>query len=560
MSLKRARMSDPDVMDYGSRYTRGQKAGYWAARKFNRLHPWPTHGAARIQRGSELSLAAFGPTYKQATDEQKANRKYTGFTGKGLYLGSSFGGQGNYFRRMMRRQMHRTMAGQTPLGQLGKRLGRTAIRRAEGALMASGNGSYDISANNLVAGGGLSVPTFATHSDETGSLVIKHEEYVKDIYGVPWSGGSVVEPFVNDAIGLNPGLSSSFPWLSQIAANYEEYEFLQLMFCFKTRVGDNLTTTDGQVGTLLMFTDYNATDQKRRTKQDMLQAYGTSTAKISDSDILHGIECDPSKIKGDAHKFVRTGGITQDLHDFDWGLFQVAVDNTPEVLSNKVVGELYVSYTVRLSKPRLFSQLGLSINQDQFLVNHIASGNPNPTISTAILGTGVSNSIGCVLATTASGNNASNHLITLPASFSGNVEVLVVVDRITAAGTGSVKDMYIDSLTGNVAFSRDLPAGESRLEDGSSDDVDPNFGSMIALANATTTSSVMLCHLRTSMAAFGVDNSFNIVVKSDNNADESHYKIWICVRRYNSLDKVTADQFKDPAGRIIDITSPAIAN
>ena len=106
------------------------------------------------------------------------------------------------------------------------------------------------------------------------------------------------------------------------------------------------------------------------TKQDMLQAYGTTVAKITDEDILHGIECDPSKIKGDAHKFIRSGQTTQDKHDFDWGLFQIAVDNTPAVLSNKVIGELYVSYTVKLSKPRLFAALGLSIPQDQFLVKH----------------------------------------------------------------------------------------------------------------------------------------------------------------------------------------------
>lgn len=88
------------------------------------------------------------------------------------------------------------------------------------------------------------------------------------------------------------------------------------MFCFKTRVGDNLTTTDGQVGTIMMFTDYNATDKPRKTKQDMLQAYGTTVAKITDADVQHGIECDPTKIKGDAHKFMRVGKIDQDLHDF----------------------------------------------------------------------------------------------------------------------------------------------------------------------------------------------------------------------------------------------------
>ena len=155
-------------------------------------------------------------------------------------------GQGNYFTRMMHRQMNRTLAGQTPLGQLGKKIGRNLIGRVEGAVL--GQGSYDVPAvraNNLVAGGGLSVPTFSSSQDETGALTIQHSEYVKDIYGLPWSPGSggaagtQIEHFKNDSIHLNPGIGKNFPWLSQIAANYEEYEFKQLMFCFKTRVGDN---------------------------------------------------------------------------------------------------------------------------------------------------------------------------------------------------------------------------------------------------------------------------------------------------------------------------------
>jgi len=45
---------------------------------------------------------------------------YRRVKGRGMYLGN-FAGQGNYFKRMMRRQMNRTLAGQTPLGALGKK-------------------------------------------------------------------------------------------------------------------------------------------------------------------------------------------------------------------------------------------------------------------------------------------------------------------------------------------------------------------------------------------------------------------------------------------------------
>lgn len=535
-------------------------------------YPGKYYGYIAVPR-SEATFETYGPSWSVANPAQRKARldnKYIGagryrkrrsYRGRGMY----YGGAGSYFSRMMRRQMHRTMAGQTPLGQLGKKLGRSALARAEGALMASGSGSYDLNAaapasNNLVAGGGLSVPTFGTHDDETGSLVVQHEEYVKDIYGVPWTSNdpntaSIVEPFVNNAIALNPGLATTFPWLSQIACNYEEYELLQCMFCFKTRVGDNLTTTDGQVGTLLMFTDYNATDQPRRTKQDMLQAYGTSVAKISDNDILHGIECDPSKIKGDAHKFVRCGQTSQDKHDFDWGLFQIAVDNTPAVLSNKVIGELYVSYTVRLSKPRLFAALGLSIPQDQFLVKHTAPTNGN-AVGT-LVGSGESNSLGSSLELInhATLGNYTIVKVTLPASYSGALEAVVILDRINSeTPTGQVSSMFISNFSGNVVSQEDLAAGGTTVPQS---DVDPTSGSEYTTAvDAIADNRVVIVrHLYTTMASFGTDNTFSITLHTNNlnGGPASNYKMLIMLRRYNSLDKSSADVFKAPNGSVVDL-------
>jgi hypothetical protein len=48
------------------------------------------------------------------------------------------------------------------------------------------------------------------------------------VYGNPDLGGGVIEDFQNQSILLNPGLEASFPWLSQVAQNFEEYEFVQL--------------------------------------------------------------------------------------------------------------------------------------------------------------------------------------------------------------------------------------------------------------------------------------------------------------------------------------------
>jgi len=524
-------------------------------------YPKRFYGYQAVQRNLG-TYNRYGRTWNMASARQRkarVNDNYVGagkykrvkspmyrrLKGRGIYTGN-FAGQGNYFNRMMRRQMNKTFSGSTPLGALGKKIGRRALGAVEG--IVTGQGEYDLNgdapvSNNLVAGGGLSVPTFSTQSDETGSLTIQHSEYVKDIYGVPWTSNppgtpnTIVQPFKNDPMALNPGLASTFPWLSQIAANYEEYEIQQLMFCFKTRIGDNLTTTDGQVGTLLMFTDYNATDHPRQTKQDMLQGYGTSVSKISDSDIIHGIECDPTKIKGDAHKFVRTGGTSQDLHDFDWGLFQIAVDNTPEVLSNKVIGELYVSYTVRLSKPRLYSQLGNAIQQDQAIV--VQTRGSSGSSSVALAATGVSNSIGAQFVAT-SVNHPSQDLVevTLPGSFSGPFEVAVIGDKVT----GFLQGAAYEASYGNVSLKRDLTSSHV-----GSDDVDPGAGTT-GMNGTAGDHSVSLFHFNTTMAAFGEDNKVSFKLWCDGGSNPQEHKWLVMIRRYNALDKQGADAFITPQG------------
>ena len=523
------------------------KSAYWANRRFNQLHPWSTYGAARIKRGTKFSLDRFGSSYKDASDAQKKRRKMFGFTGKGMYYG-----QGSYFSRMMHRQLNRTLAGQTPLGHLGKKIGRNLLGRVEGAVL--GQGSYDIpavQANNLVAGGGLSVPSFVTSQDETGALHIQHSEYIKDIYGLPWSDSGLIDTFKNDSIHLNPGIARNFPWLSQVASNYEEYEFKQLMFCFKTRVGDNLTTTDGQVGTVMMFTDYNATDKARKTKQDMLQAYGTSVAKITDNDVLHGIECDPSKIKGDAHKFVRTGSNDEDLHDFDWGLFQIAVDNTPQTLSNKVIGELYVSYTVVLRKPRLYSTLGLAIQQDQFYIQGIQSAIVNGAVEIATVspvGSAVTNSLGCALSTDKSGGTAFLN-VTLPSSLSGAIELIWTNDKATTDLNGIVQP-YLISVGGNVELARDLATGSRFGGVNPADDSDPNA---ITGDNTFTNiySNTIVIHLNVEMASKDIDNKVHLglIMSTENVVVRSH----LMVRRYNNNELSVPPTFKDSDGAVISI-------
>ena len=552
---KKARPNTPDLDQLGDLDEDQLNRYYPSMAETNMMlqrkpkYPGRYYGYTAVPR-TQTTFKDYGPSWGSANPEQRKKRLSDFYIGAGRYRKrrryggrGMYYGQGNYFSRMMHRQMNRTLAGKTPLGHLGKKIGRNLLGRVEGAVL--GQGMYDLNgdapaSNNLVAGGGLSVPTFASSQDETGALTIQHSEYIKDIYGLPWSGGSITDTFKNDSLHLNPGIARNFPWLSQIACNYEEYEFKQLMFCFKTRVGDNLTTTDGQVGTIMMFTDYNATDKARKTKQEMLQAYGTSVAKITDNDVLHGIECDPSKIKGDAHKFIRVGSSDQDLHDFDWGLFQIAVDNTPETLSNKVIGELYVSYTIVLRKPRLFATLGLAIQQDQFLVPNIttdASGN----ITTHNVATATNNSLGCSLVADSIAGADVSHRLIFPSSLSGSIELMILLD---AGGSGAAGYVRLAGIGGNVTLSKDLALGSTvgPPATGALDDSDPSSGAGQVGHAATNAAQVTVAHFNVEMASKDVDNIVIITVR--NSTASTNMGALFLVRRYNDMESSDPPQFK----------------
>jgi len=131
-----------------------------------------------------------------------------------------------------------------------------------------------------------------------------------------------------------------------------------------------------------MATQYNVEDMPFTNKQDMMHYAGSMTSKVSQG-MLHGVECDPNKNSGSPGKFIRGGPIleSQDATNFDLGTLNVAVTSTPAEFTNKALGELWVSYTVVLRKPKFYIAEGSNIIQDYFLIKS-PSTTPIPVNST----------------------------------------------------------------------------------------------------------------------------------------------------------------------------------
>lgn len=386
---------------------------------------WPRaqYGVAHYLRGTPDNIERWGATWKQANAEQRALRAQFGYTGRGLYTGS---GRYNLLKSS---------------GRFTRGLGNVALSRLSGGGLYTGSGMYT---NNLISGAGTSigsVPSFTGGGDETGSFVVSHSEYLTDIYAPGVANSGVATPFSLQAFALNPGLQTSFTFLSQIAQNYEEYQFIQLVYNYRSTTTDIGNSTTGQCGTVIMACNYNANNPSFVDKQSMMEYAHAASAKVTE-DLAFGVECDPAKsAAGSTALYIRSNPVAvgQDLKTYDIGLFQVALANVPPAYNGLPIGELWVTYKVMLRKPKLFASRGLDTDGD------LIAGQQSLAYAT-MLGTGTlraqQSNIGCAfynglppgdaLANYYYFNSAGSYVavpavanisIVFPANYTGNVRV-----------------------------------------------------------------------------------------------------------------------------------------
>jgi len=213
-----------------------------------------------------------------------------------------------------------------------------------------GFGTYRVQNNSIMKAGvalpeGTQIPGFASQGHETR---ICHREYICDIV-VPSSPTA----FKNTAYAINAGNASLFPWLSGIAANYQQYRFSGLVFEYRTMSSD--ITSGGALGTVSMATDYDAIDSPFVNKISLENSQYSTSCKPSMS-MLHAVECAP--MESLQRMFYVQNPLatltTSDQRFYNVGNFQVATTGLPSS-AGTVIGELWASYDVTLFKPLLGS-------------------------------------------------------------------------------------------------------------------------------------------------------------------------------------------------------------
>lgn len=337
---------NPKKTGYGKGLkSKARRASYWKKKNY----PADKFYSRYYPRTKE-SKERYGEYYRNANAQQRGFRGTDRMFGRGGFWGDAW----NTIK--------------TPFwdfaGGVAKGVGvpDIAVDSARDAIRTAGWGNYR--ANALINGGSMratGVPSFGPESD-TGAVTVMHRKFVRDIFAPALAADA--KDFDSTTIQINPGLEETFPWLSQVAANYDSYHLNQCIFTFKSTVAEFQTTT-GVVGDILMAVQYNKHDKPFKDTHRMKEYHGSVCGKSTET-ILCGVECDPKKTAGDDHKFIRYQGLPdgEDKQDYDKGVLTFATANLPSQLAGHKIGELWVSYNVTLIHPKIVTADASAQRQD----------------------------------------------------------------------------------------------------------------------------------------------------------------------------------------------------
>lgn len=184
------------------------------------------------------------------------------------------------------------------------------------------------------------VPTMNATLDQ--GVRVSHHEFIGDVLST--------SDFAVLKYPLNPGVSGTFPWLSSVAAAFQEYELNGCVFYFKSTSANALNSTNTALGQVIGAVQYNPYLASPASKIEMLGLSSAADGKPSESN-LYPVECKADMVLMRS-KLVRSGAVVDDLAKYDHGNFFLGTNGSQAIAT---VGELHIVYDITLKKPKLFA-------------------------------------------------------------------------------------------------------------------------------------------------------------------------------------------------------------
>lgn len=227
---------------------------------------------------------------------------------------------------------------------------------------AVGFGAYSVTKNSLSEHTVAQVPVMHSSGE---AFRITNREFLCDITGT--------EGFFNREFYLNPGNDVTFPWLSRVAANFQQYEIMGCMVHYRP-TSSSVNPSGGSValGTVIMTANYNCTEPPFTNKPEMEANVWTISGRPSDAMTLP-IEC-ASHMSTLTDLYVRNGAVPggTDPHFYDFATVQIATSGTSAAAT---LGELWITYDIVLIKPIIKNDVNTVLQDAHWVGSHPVSVN-----------------------------------------------------------------------------------------------------------------------------------------------------------------------------------------
>jgi len=226
-----------------------------------------------------------------------------------------------------------------------------------------GSGDYSVGSNTIVRSSLKAASSIPMMHNNGQSVTVRHREYLGEIR-------SAETYTVRDSFELNPGNSRTFPWLSSIAVNFQEYSFKGIVFHYVPTSGTAVSGASPSLGSVMLQTSYRVTDSAPASKVEMLNEY-CSNEVVPSEPMAHPIECDPKENPFNV-MYVRSGDVPPGDAKlmYDLGVTHVAVTGQLPP-GNNVLGDLWVTYEVELKKPIVHSNVTAPYKSGSALVTTV---------------------------------------------------------------------------------------------------------------------------------------------------------------------------------------------
>jgi hypothetical protein len=299
--------------------------------------------------------------------------------------------------------------------------------------------------------------------------------------------------------------------------------------------------------------------------------------------------------------------------DYDLGTFQLAISNTPAVVANATIGELWVSYKVLLRKPKFYSTLGLAISRSDYTSSDDVTANRDDATLKydlwgkgwngvegyplcgeqnsiafhvqSILGTGLDKSTNPTLfpaslwPITSSGQPTNNTATILPGGLNSQCSTIVIFPGHIAGkyelilsqegqiGTTSAAQTNLDNIAytgGNVNPIFDLHQGGPantdnasffKCADMSATGTQQASSTSLSAAYPGNVSRITIIHVNVEVASNGKDNY--IVLLSPLSGVAQFDRNELRIQEYNSYDSFQAPNFVNSQGVVVQTATAA---